>query len=130
MPPSELRLVKRWQPPLTRNEVNRIPPRIRGLYVLYKHNRRTEALNVVYVGMAKAGRRGGIRARLYTHRREKSSLWSHFSVFEVWDNITEVEVAELEGLFRQIYSRDSRAGKLNKQKTFKKLRKVERIVPA
>ncbi|GAF97179.1 unnamed protein product, partial [marine sediment metagenome] len=33
-------------------------------------------------------------------------LWTHFSIFEVWENITENEIKELEGLFRQIYRKD------------------------
>ena len=48
----------------------------------------------------------------------------HFSLFEVWDNITEAEVAELEGLFRHIYRKDVRANPLNVQKGFKKLQNV------
>ena len=83
--------------------------------------------NVVYVGMAGAGQGGGIRRRLNSHKRNKPGLWTHFSVFEVWDNITEAEVAELEGLFRQIYSKDSRANRLNLQRSFKKLKRVPRI---
>ena len=129
MPISELRLVKRWQPLVPQGEVKQIPRGLRGIYVLYKYVRRTKSYNVVYVGMTGAGSRGGIRSRLYTHRRKKGDMWTHFSVFEVWDNITEAEVIELEGLFRQIYSKDSRANKLNVQKSFKKLKRLEKIVP-
>ena len=42
-----------------------------------------------------------------------------FSIFEIWDNIREDEIKELEGLFREIYKKDSSANKLNKQKGFK-----------
>ena len=84
---------------------------------------------MVYVGMTGAGRQGGIRSRLYTHRRKKGAMWTHCTVFEVWDNITDAEVTELEGLFRQIYSKDSSANKLNVQKSFKKLKRLEEIVP-
>ena len=52
--------------------------------------------DVVYVGMAS---RGGIRARLKNHRRKKAGLWTHFSVFEVWENIRDEEVRELGGAF-------------------------------
>jgi len=45
-------------------------------------------------------------------------------VFEVWDNIRDEEVAELEGLFRHIYRRDSAANRLNIQRGFKKARSV------
>jgi len=61
-----------------------------------------------------------------THRRRKGSLWTHFSVFEVWDNIRDDEVKELEGLFRHIYRHDGRASKLNLQRGFKLLRKVRK----
>ena len=124
MPKSELRLIKRWQPLVPKSEVKQIPGKLRGIYVLYKYARRTDSYNVVYVGMAT----GGVRGRLNSHKRKKAGFWTHFSVFEVWDNITEAEVRELEGLFRQIYSRDSSANKLNLQKSFKKLKRVPKII--
>jgi hypothetical protein len=104
-----------------------VPGGLRGIYVLYQRRPRSGAFNVVYVGMARA-ERGGIRSRLRAHRRKKKGLWTHFSVFEVWDNIREDEVIELEGLFRQIYGRDERSSALNKQRSFKKLKKVPRIL--
>jgi len=45
-------------------------------------------------------------------------------LFEVWDNITEAEVEELEGLFRHIYRKDTGANPLNEQRGFKKLKAV------
>jgi hypothetical protein len=128
MPASELRLIKRWQPPEPKAAVPRIPRGTRGIYVLYKKNRRTGALNVVYVGMAGVGGHGGIQRRLKKHLKKKAGLWTHFSVFEVWENITHSEVAELEGLFREIYRHDARANRLNKQKSFKKLRMVPAVI--
>jgi hypothetical protein len=70
--------------------------------------------------------RGGIRGRLLSHQRSKrkGTLWSHFSAFEVWDNIRNEEVAELEGLFRFIYRNDSEANALNSQKGFKRASRV------
>ena len=79
---------------------------------------------MVYVGMAQ---RGGIRGRLRSHLRSKKDLWSHCSVFEVWDNIRDDEVAELEGLFRHLYRHDSAASALNKQRSFKAMLRTERI---
>jgi hypothetical protein len=77
--------------------------------------------------MARLGTRG-VKARLRAHRRSKrkGSLWTHFSVFAVWPNISDEQVAELEGLFRHIYRKDTRANKLAVQKSFKKLRAVRR----
>ena len=101
---------------------------MRGIYVLYRHvpatGRRPQRYEVVYVGMAT---RGGIRGRLRSHRRSKRELWTHCSVFEVWDNIRDEEIAELEGLFRHLYRHDSAASTLNKQRSFKAMKSVERI---
>ena len=72
-------------------------------------------MNVVYVGMAR-GERSGIKGRLRTHMKSKPDLWTHFSVFQVWDNISAQEVEELEGLFRHIYRYDTQANQLNAQK--------------
>lgn len=77
--------------------------------------------------MARARKgRVGIRRRLDSHRRSKRKgpLWTHFSVFEVWDNIRDEEIAELEGLFRHIYRRDSNANRLNLQRGYKNARKI------
>ncbi|MFN2397726.1 MAG: hypothetical protein ABR543_03625 [Gemmatimonadaceae bacterium] len=95
---------------------------------MYKYRRRAKAYNVVYVGMAGIGRRGGIVVRLRKHSRKKKDLWTHCSVFEVWDNIREEEIRELEGLFRHIYGRDSQASGLNRQRSFKKLKTLPRIL--
>ena len=128
MAQSTLRLVERWLDRLPKGKIDSLPVGLRGIYVLYKHNRRTGAFNVVYVGMSSAGNKGHIRRRLLSHRRTKGNLWTHCSVYQVWDNIREEEIRELEGLFRQIYSRDSRANKLNRQRGFKKLRSVPKLL--
>jgi len=72
------------------------------------------------------GGAGGVRARLVGHSKSKRKrdLWSHFSVFEVWPNISPAEIEELEGLFREIYRKDKRANRLNRQKRYKKLQKI------
>jgi len=123
---SELKLVKRFAEFCSRDEISRIPSRTRGIYALLKYRPRLKLYDVVYIGMS-GGDRAGIRSRLSAHARskKKSDLWTHFSIFEVWDNITEDEVQELEGLFRQIYRKDRRANKLNRQKQFKKLKNVK-----
>ena len=59
--------------------------------------------SVIYIGMARG--KSGAKARLKAQRRHKADLWSHFSVFEVWDNISREQVQELEGIFRHIYRR-------------------------
>jgi hypothetical protein len=64
------------------------------------------------------------RIRKHFNSTQKSKYWTHFSVFEVWDNISDAEIEELEGLFRHLYKRDSRANKLNKQKRYHKMFKI------
>lgn len=123
MPQSVLRLIKRSAEYRPLDSLKKLPKGLRGLYVLYRQRLEEgkQKFDVVYVGMAAAGRRGGIRGRLTAHSKKKAELWTHFSAFEVWDNISDAEVAELEGLFRHIYRRDSRANSLNVQKGFKKM---------
>jgi hypothetical protein len=97
-----------------------IPARTRGIYVLYKYQPKVDMYNVVYVGMTGAG----VKKRIQSHLRSKGTSWTHFSIFEVWDNIREEEIRELEGLFRHLYKFDTRANRLNKQKSFKPLNKM------
>lgn len=128
MPQSELRLVKRSAEFIDKEQAHRLPRQLRGIYVLYRRqgNRGVERFRVLYVGMTAAGRRGGIRGRLLRHAKSerKGDLWTHFSAYEVWDNVRDEEVAELEGLLRHIYRKDPAANKLNIQKGFKKARRI------
>ena len=123
MPISPLRLIKNSVEYCTRKDTSSVPPRTRGIYVLYKYGHHFDSYNVVYVGMA-GGENAGVRGRLKSHLRSKGDQWTHFSVYQVWDNIREEEVRELEGLFRHLYRYDHRANKLNKQRGFKKLNQV------
>lgn len=125
MTASELRLIKRCAEFCRREEIGLVPRGTRGIYVLLKERRKIGKFDVVYFGMAR-GMGEGIRFRLKTHARSKrkGKLWAHFSVFEVWDNIIDSEVRELEGLFRHIYRRDIRANRLNRQRGFKPLRRI------
>jgi hypothetical protein len=128
MAESTLRLIKRVAEFKPKEEVKLLPRMLRGVYVLYmqrKINGR-QKFDVQYVGMAAAGKRRGLRGRLESHARSrrKGKLWTHFSVYEVWDNIRNEEVVELEGLFRHIYRKDSRASALNIQRGFKQVRRI------
>jgi hypothetical protein len=106
-------------------EVDNLPSGMRGVYVLYRHRPKARRFDVVYVGMAATG---GMRPRLRSHRAKKLGLWTHCSVFEVWDNITPAEVQELEGIFRHIYRKDSRAARLNVQRSFKRMKRLPSIL--
>lgn len=120
-----LRLVRHCAEFRPKNEIAKVPHKTRGIYSLLKHDPQNPATNkfdVVYIGMSSTG----VRGRLEAHARSarKSGLWTHFSVFSVWPNITDEEITELEGLFRAIYRRDSNANQLAVQKNFGKLRKT------
>jgi len=95
---------------------------LRGIYALFKRRAKVNSFDLVYIGMA----RKNIKSRIRKHFKSvtKSKYWTHFSIFEVWDNITDAEIEELEGLFRHLYRFDSRANRLNKQKGYQKLNKV------
>lgn len=125
MPISPLRLME-WCAVFERQaDLGLVPSHTRGIYVLFKHRPRGDVYDVVYVGLA-GGPHAGMRGRLRSHARRKANLWTHFSVFAVWDNVRPEEVAELESLFRSIYSRDSRANRLNVQKGSKRLKSITR----
>lgn len=125
MPQSPLRLIRRCVEYIPKERLFELLPGMRGMYVLYRGTgsprMRRSRFEVVYVGMAA---QGSIRARLKLHRRKKADDWTHFSVFEVWDNIRDDEIRELEGLFRHIYKRDERANALNVARGFKPMRAV------
>jgi hypothetical protein len=129
MPVSELRLIKNSLEYLSKDQLHRVPTKTRGIYALYKRRGRATAeshhYDFVYVGMAR-GLKSGIRGRIMSHIRNKGELWTHFSVFEVWDNIREEEIEELEALFRHLYQYDAKANSLNQQKGYKKLRRLAR----
>lgn len=125
MPISELRFIKRCAEFCTPDQIRHVPRNTRGIYALLRKRRMANTYDVVYIGMAR-GKKAGIASRLRSHRRKKANLWTHFSIYEVWDNITEAEIAELEGLFRHIYRKDDKANQINQQRSFKKLRKTRK----
>ena len=122
MPETELTLFKRCVEFQPLSEIKNIPPRTRGIYALLRWRPRTKQFDVVYVGMARTGVGG--RLRRHAQSKSKRDLWTHFSVFEVFDNVRGEEIQELEGLLRHIYRRDSRANRLNAQRAFAKFSRV------
>jgi hypothetical protein len=91
-------------------------------YTLHRKRPRVKKYDVVYIGMTTTG--NGLRARLDRHARSTKKDWTHFSMFVVWENIRDEEIGEMEGLFREIYRKDKRANKFNKQGKFKKIQNV------
>jgi len=124
-----LRFIRRTAEFLEIKDIPNLKKRLRGIYVLYqaypKPKRGKQRFDVRYIGMAT---RGGIKGRLQAHKRSKRKTgeWNRFSVFQVWDNITNQEIAELEGFARHIYRRDS-ASTLNIQRGHRPLRKIKNI---
>ena len=85
-----------------KKEVDRIGHGIRGIYVLLEEKdvEGETKYNVIYIGLSTTGMRGG---RLTGHAESKSKEWTHFSAYKVFDNITDEQIKELEGLFRTIF---------------------------
>lgn len=105
-------------------ELDVVPKQLRGIYALYQ--KRGKSYDLVYIGMSGKGANGKIRKRLFSHKRKRVGDWTHFSYYEVWDNITDTGIQELEGLFRQLYRYDDRSNALNIQQSHKPLVKVRR----
>jgi hypothetical protein len=123
-----LRTIKRWLRYQPRGQWTHVPKSVRGLYVLYKKGR-AERYEVTYIGVAGLGPTGGggIRSRLKSHAQKKPE-WTHFSLFEVHDNIDKHEILELEALLLSIFRHDSRIQLSNKQtssRKFYELRKTK-----
>jgi hypothetical protein len=120
----KLRLVQSCAQWIPKDRIDSVPRGLRGIYALHRYRPRIQKYDVVYVGMADG--EAGIRARLKAHAnsKRKRDLWTHFSAFMVWPNITEAEITELEGLFREIYRKDKRANALNRQRRCRQLQNV------
>ena len=121
MPKQSLfRFIKLWKRYELRENRNDVPLSTRGVYVLYA--KRNGLMKVVYIGVAGLGKTGGggIRSRLRTHNRRIKD-WTHYSYFEVHDNITREEIREIESLLLCIFRHDSRIKLANKQTGSKRL---------
>ncbi|MCB4791977.1 MAG: GIY-YIG nuclease family protein [Elusimicrobia bacterium] len=120
---STCRFIKRWDEFRPQEDINKIPRNTKGIYALLKEDKGHGVYNVVYIGLS-AGEKAGVLGRIRKHSKKKHKQWTHFTIFEVHENIYKDEIHELEALFRQIYSKDSRANKLNKQRRYKKFNKI------
>ena len=123
-----VRFIKRYSEYNIKDEYELIPHRTRGIYALLKliknnKDKEKDRYDVVYIGMSCKS----IRRRIKSHQKKtsrKKNLWTHFSIYEVNDNIYDDEIGELEGFFRVIYRRDTKTLKLNTQRKFKLYRKL------
>jgi hypothetical protein len=122
MPTAPMNFFKTCEEYLSKDSIMEIPKRIRGIYVLFK--KKGLKFNVIYIGLSKTG----IRRKINSHykSKKKSPHWSHYSYFEVHDNISSQEIIELEGLLRHIYRKDSHANIFNAQRSHKEFRKIRR----
>jgi hypothetical protein len=118
---SALRYVKRWRRYQAGDSWRTVPKNTRGIYVLYR-SRPSGRFEVCYIGVAGLGKNGtgGIRSRLKSHAKNKKG-WTHFSLFEVHDNITREEIREFEMLLLGIFRHDRRIQLSNKQTGSRKL---------
>jgi hypothetical protein len=121
---SLLRTIKRWRRYELRADWRLVPKETRGLYVLYTH-KGPDQYNVNYIGVAGLGKTGGggIRSRLKSHDKRKPS-WTHYSLFEVHDNVPRDDIREIESLLLGIFRHDPRIQLSNKQKGSGKLYKL------
>jgi hypothetical protein len=125
---SLLRVIKRWRRYERRGDWRYLLPVTRGIYILYKDtgeraaNGKQKIFHVVYIGVAGVAKEAkrGIRGRLRQHAKAKSShgtAWTHYSFFEVHDNVSREEILELESFLLAIFRHDPRIELANKQKS-------------
>jgi hypothetical protein len=109
---SPLRLIKRCRLYWKRAGSRKIPHKTRGIYVLYREKLargKKKKYDVFYIGVGGVSKNAtsGVGARIHEHEKKKES-WTHFSFFEVHDNISREEILELEGFFLRIFRHDDR----------------------
>src|SRR4030095_2450290 len=123
---SPLHFVKRWRRYQDRENWPSVPKNTRGVYVLYR-SRPSGRFDVCYIGVSGLGPNGtgGIRRRLKRHVKKKKG-WTHFSLFEVHDNITREEIREFEALLLGIFRHDQRIQLSNKQTGSRKLYQLQK----
>lgn len=111
----------------TEENIAALPDKVRGIYVLYvqEYVQDKKYMNAVYVGITR-GLAIGVKSRLRSHLKTKKDGWTHFSFFEVWDNIPKEQVEELEGLFLNIFGKDRNSLGLNVVKANTKLNSITR----
>lgn len=111
-----------------------IPHVTRGLYVLYKEEppeRHKNNFAVTYIGVGGVQNKratSGVGNRIRTHDKRakegKIKDWTHYSYFEVHDNISSEEIRQLESLLLTIFQHDKRITLDNVQHGGSELRKL------
>jgi hypothetical protein len=113
-----LRLIKRCRLYLRRGKW-KIPQVTRGIYILYNKKPRRggkKIYEVFYIGVGGVAKKAksGVEKRIRSHNKTKEG-WTHYSFFEVHDNVSRREILELEGLFLRVFRDDPRVKLDNKQ---------------
>ena len=126
MPISYCRFFKNVFECVPRSRRDDIPDNTRGIYALLKKQTGGK-FDVVYIGCS-AATRAGIWSRMKAHDKKKAD-WTHFTIFEVHDNISREEIRELEALFLHIYRKDRRANELNRQLRHGRFGKITSNLP-
>lgn len=132
--PSLLRIIKRWRRYEPRDEWKYLLPITRGIYVLYRAEPsgappkgRPKIYTVTYIGVAGIAKqpKSGIGSRLRNHHKNRKN-WTHYSFFEVHDNVSRYEILELEVLLLAIFRHDPRIQLENKQKGSARLNQLRK----
>ena len=126
---SAFRMIKRWRRYEAKERFKSVPRFTRGVYVLYKEKKEKgteDNYEVKYIGIGGISKKGtsGVKGRLENHVKNKPD-WTHFSFFEVHDNVSSDEIRELEILLLAIFRRDPRVDLQNKQKGSHKFYKAQ-----
>jgi hypothetical protein len=135
-----LRLIKNcrlYQERETCKAKGHIPHVTRGLYVLYKEGhlkKDKKNFEVTYIGIGGVQNKratSGVGNRIRTHykRAEEGKIedWTHYSFFEVHDNISREEIRQLESLLLTIFQHDKRITLDNVQHGGSELRKLSKL---
>jgi len=132
MPPqAPLRLIKRCRLYVERGK-GKIPSVTRGLYVLYNYREKSKEYQVFYIGVAGVSKDAkfrssvGRRIKRHINSKSKGGKWTHYSFFEVHDNVSREEIIELEGLFLRIFAADERIELANANSGSKTLKRLSK----
>jgi hypothetical protein len=128
---ASLRLIRACRIHLKRGNWQ-IPPVTRGIYDLYRegHGRgKKKTFEVFYIGVGAISKKtagSGIGGRIKHHASSESKRdkWTHYSFFEVHDNISREEILELEKIFLWIFRHDPRIKLANVQLDSKTLKRL------
>ena len=129
MPIAPCRFIKRIAEFVPADRWDNVPDNTRGIYALLQETDDGH-YDVIYVGMSARSEKAGIYSRLSSHQKNNrfKGKFTHFTIFEVHDNITADEVREIEGLFRHMYRKDSVANQFNKQLCHKPFQRPDMLV--